>query len=423
MRPAAPGPLILAGAIALASALGLASCSETGAGPTAIWTDAPELALAVELFNSSQDRYLVELEWKAGLAEAVRQAKEPPGLVVGRYLKNQGVRERLRSLDYLFGELVVNQSSFYPGLLALGNVEGRQMLLPVSFNLPAIAFARDAAPVGDGFLLGLADMAPAASAFNRRAGGGFSRMGFSPRWDPAFLVLAANAAGAGFKEGKPLAWNEKGLAAGVEALRAWTVSTNGSAAQEDEFQFKYLYTPGYQYLSSGRALFAYVDSSAFFTIPDDKRASLDYRWFASRGGLPLSDDLVYAAIPRSGAGRPAAEAFLKWLFREDSQDALLERSRRTRAIERSFGVVGGFSSIRAVNERILPLYYPSLVGHLPPAEALMSPNVLPGDWPELKSAVVAPWLAEATARAAPAANPGEELAARVAEYRKHLAQR
>ncbi len=418
MRPAALAAAALALA-ASAAALSLASCSPAVTDPAELWTDVPELVLAAELFNSAQDRHLVAVQWKAGLAEAFGQAKEPPALVVGRYLKSQGVRDRLRPLDYLFGELDATRDAFYPGLLALGNIEGRQMLLPVSFNLPAIVFARDAAPAGDGFLLGLADMGPAARAFNKKAKEAHIRMGFSPRWDGDFLALAANAAGAGFKEGKPLAWNERGLAAGIEALRSWVAETNGPSALEDDFQFKYLFTPGYQYLSSGRALYAYVDSSGLFTIPEDRRSAFDYRWFATaEGAVPVADDIAYAAIPRSSRGRKAAEAFLAWFFREDSQDAILESARDSRAIERSFGVVGGFSSIRSVVERVFPLYYPALVGHLPPADALAAPNVLPSDWPELKESVVAPWLSEVTGRDAPCPNPGEELAARIAEYLK-----
>jgi hypothetical protein len=402
----------------------LVACSIADGGSAELWTDAPELALAAELFNSSQERYIVEVQWKANLADALRQAKTPPSLVVGRYLKGQAVRDRFQALDYLFGELVVNQASFYPDLLALGNIDGRQLLLPVSFNLPAVIFPRTAVQAGNDFVLGIGDIGPAAAAFNRKEKGAYSRMGFSPRWDGNFLTLAINAAGAGFREGKPLSWSEAGLAASLESMRSWVAATNGSAAAEDDFQFKYLFTPAYQYVSSGRTLFAYMNSADLFVIPEEKRADLDFRWFAAAdGSVPVSDDIVYAAIPRSGKGKPAAEAFLKWFFREDSQKSLLERSRRIRALELSFGVAYGFSSIRSVNEKAYPLYYPSLVGHMPPAEALAAPKVLPSDWPALKAAVVAPWLVEITARAGLPTSPGEELAARIAAYRKRAAQR
>ncbi len=409
---------------ALAAAALASACAGPEAGPAELWTDVPELALAVELFNASQDRHLVVLRWQPSLAEAIRQAKLPPALAVGRYLKSQELRERFRRLDGLVRELELGREAFYPALLELGNIEGRQLLLPVSFNLPAIVFARGAARVGDDFVLGMADMAPAAAAYNRKEGGAYSRMGFSPRWDPGFLALLVSAEGAGFREGKPLAWDEGGLAAGLAAASSWVSSTNGPAEEEDEFQFKYLYTPAYQYAASGRTLFACVDSSEFFTIPEEKRASLDYRWFAASGGsVPVSEDIVYAAVPRAGKGQRAARAFLAWFFREDSQRALLELSRETRAIDASFGVAGGFSSIRAVNEKVFPLYYSALVGHMPPAGALAAPKVLPSDWPELKAEALGPWLVEATGRKVPPADPGAELAARIAEQRKRAAQR
>jgi hypothetical protein len=409
--------------LAIASWLAMAtwlatSCSPSDTGPASIWTDVPELSLAVELFNSSQDRHLAEVRWMADMTEALRQAKPPPALAMGRFLKGQGVRDRFQSLDYLFGELVVNQASFYPGLLALGNVDGRQLLLPVSFNLPAIVFARDGSAVKNDFVLGLEDIAASAAAFNQKQKGAFTRMGFSPRWNGDFLTLAIDSAGAGFKEGRPLAWNEQGLGAAIAELRGWASRTNGSAALEDDFGFKYLYTPAYQYVSGGRALYAYLESDEFFLIPEEKRAGLDFRWYARGGAVPVSDGIVYAAILRGGSGKQAAEAFLKWFFKEDTQKAILESARSTRALESSFGIAGGFSAVRSVNEKVFPRYYPSIVGHLPPAASLAAPNVLPSDWAALKEAVVAPWLAEATGRAEAPADPGQELADRIADYKQ-----
>ncbi len=407
-------PLAAGAALCLA----LASCSPPDSGPARIWTDVPEMAIAVELFNASQSRHLVEIQWKADLSSAIREAPEPPALAVGRFLKSSSVRDRFQSLDYLFGELVVNQAAFYPGLLGLGNIDGRQVLLPVSFNLPAIVFAKASSGTMRDFTLGMDDLAKATAAWNQRDQQGFVRMGFSPRWDPDFLTLLVNSSGASFRESSPLAWNEAGLGSAIAGVRTWIAKTNASAAMEDEFQFKYLYTPAYQYVSSGRVLFAYMDSGAFFLVPEEKRSALDYRWFAWDGKVPVSDDIVYAAIVRAGANKGAVEAFLKWFYKEDSQRAILEEQRRTRALESYFGLAGGFSALRSVNERVFPLYYPSLLGHLPPANSLSEPKVLPGNWPELKHDIVAPWLLEVTRSQEMPASPGQELAARVADYRK-----
>jgi ABC-type glycerol-3-phosphate transport system substrate-binding protein len=412
---------VLAAAIATALAASLLlSCSPDSSRPAVIWTDAPELALYAELFNASQGRYRVDVQWRADLAEAIRDADSSPDLAVGRYLKSSLVRDRFQSLDYLFGELTVNQAAFYPALLALGNLGGRQLLLPLSFDLPSVVFARGGrANAGGNFLLGLDDLAGESKAWNKTTGGSYTRMGFSPRWEPLFLVDAVEALGAGFREGKPLTWNESGLDAAVAKLRLWTTAANGSATNEDDFQFKYLYTPAYRYLADGRALFAYMQASRFFLVPEEKRSGLDYRWYAEGGMVPVSSDLVYAAIPRAARDKPAAEAFLKWFYRDESQKAMLENARTTRALEGSFGIAGGFSAIRSVTERVFPLYYPALVGHLPPADALAAPGALPKDWPELEAKVLAPWLLETTARPAATTRPGDELAARLAAWSKN----
>jgi ABC-type glycerol-3-phosphate transport system substrate-binding protein len=408
----------VAGLLALGLALSLAGCSSDG--PATVWTDTPEIALYAELFNASQKRYRVEVRYKADLAQAIHDAKQAPDLAVGRYLKSSVTRDRFQSLDYLFGELTVNQASFYPSLLAFGNLDGRQILLPVSFDLPALIFAQGGSANSKGkFLLGLDDIAAEAHAYNKANAGSATRMGFSPRWDPDFLVYAMEAQGADFREGKPLAWNEASLDGAVDGLRSWTLSTNGSATEEEDFQFKYLYTPAYKYIADGRALFAYMPASSFFLVPEEKRGALDYRWFSRDGLVPVSSGLVCAAIPRAGRNKPAAEAFLQWFFKDDNQKAMLESARKSRELEGSFGIAGGLSAVRSVTERVFPRYYPALVGHLPPEGALLAPDSLPNNWPELKAKVVVPWLLEFTSKPEGGGPAGEELRLRLAAYLKN----
>ena len=76
--------------------------------------------------------------------------------------------------------------------------------------------------------------------------------------------------------------------------------------------------------------------------------------------------------------------------------------------------------MRAVTEKVFPLYYPALMGHLPPVEGLAAPGILPSDWPEIESKILAPWLQETTAvKAKPESKPGDELAAKLAAYMKN----
>lgn len=419
--------------LVLASALGLAlvtvSCGMTDSRLATIWTDVPEIALYAELFNRGQDRYRVEVIWKAGLARELKDTKAPPDLVIGNYLRSALVRDRFRSLEYLFGELTVDQTAFYPGLLALGVESGQQLTLPLSFNLPTIFFLKEGeARPADARTIGLDELSRLALAYDRGQGSSYTRIGFSPRWDPNFLVLAVNVAGASFREGKPLDWSEPGLRLALDRLRSWGGPTAALPTVADDFQFKYLFTPPYTYVAEGRALFAYQSSSDFFLIPEGKSAALDFRWFSESRDIHLLEDIVFAGLPRSSRDQQAAEAFLGWLFKPSNQQAMLESSRRTRALESSFGIAGGFSSLREVTENVFPLYYAALKDRVPPAEEIGSPDPLPREWPTLKADVIGPWLRDVLAReagtaSAPPAKPplkaaelGAELAGKITDY-------
>ena len=403
-----------------ALALFLVSCETIDGKLATVWTDVPEIALYAELFNKEQSRYRIEIVWKAELVRELRDTKEAPTLAIGRSLRSSIVRDRFQSLDYLFGDLTINRSDFYPDLLALGTTGGNQILLPVSFNLPAMIYRKDGeARPQDPFTIGLEAMAAESAAFNQKQGETYTRMGFSPRWDPHFLVLATNTAGAAFREGKPLYWSESGLRSAIDRMRGWGGEGRPSPALADDFQFKYLFTPPYTYVAEGRALFAYLSSADLFLVPEEKRSYLDFRWFLEAGSIPILDDLVFAGIPRAGKDQPAAEAFLGWLFKEGNQQAMLESARRTRALESSFGIAGGFSTIRAVSERVFPLYYSALAGHVPPAETIGSPAILPVEWTVLETEILGPWLRETLGRQAfRQEDYTAELSAGISDYLK-----
>jgi hypothetical protein len=439
MRPSGVSHAVLrilrAGLIAFVVAASFDACAGKPGKTARVWTDAPELAIAVELFNARGGPVAVQLAWKRDLAESFRASKAVggseggPALVVGRRLGGPGLRERLSSVDFLL-EGRLDRDSFYPELLEAGTIDGARVLLPLSFNLPAVVFLRDSPAAGDGFTLSLSDLAAPSTAFRSSPGGG-ARMGFSPRWDARFMITALDSGGARFREvdrpGQSLpefGWDPSGLVDALRELGSWSATVNGSAALEDDFQFKYLYSPPYRWLREGRALYAYMDSSELFLVSEEKRADLDFRWYSSGGKVPISDAPVYAGLVRGASGRGAAEAFLRWILTPEAQRAILERSRGSRASGYSFGLVGGFSSIRSVNEGIFPAFYPALVGHAPPADKLAAPSRRPPDWPSLQAAVLVPWALEASSRNAgpPRTDPNAELAARIAEYRKRAAR-
>lgn len=386
-----------------------------------IWTDVPEVALYAELFNQEQERWRAEVVWKADLPRELRDTTTPPDLAIGARLRGADIRDRFRPLDYLFGELAVDQSAFYPALLAFGSSDGQQVLLPLSFNLPAILFRKDSGAVPDNVSsLGLDDLVTPALAFDKVQGTGYSRMGFSPRWNPDFLVIAANASGATFHEGKPLAWSDSGLRRAIGRLRSWGGAAAPSPAAADDFQFKYLFTPEYNWIAEGRALFAAIESSSLFLVPEEKSTVLDYRWYAEGDSIPVLSDLVLVGIPKSRRATHGAESFIAWLFNPGKQQAILEAARRTRALEGSFGIAGGFSTLKEVTEKIFPLYWASLAGHVPPESMIRMPETMPLEWPAMKSEVLGPWLKDILGKSQDDnASPGSDLSARLADWLKN----
>lgn len=399
--------------IMLLSALTLASCAGNKTEIMTIWTDRSEFVSYAELFNASQSQYKAVVEYRDNPAEALINTDTPPDVVVGPWLKGEKARAKLIQLDYLFNEIRINQSLFYRPLLELGNVKGRQYLLPVSFNLPAVIFSKDRqSQVTDNFFISLDRIKELSKEFNTEKNGSLTRMGFSPRWSPEFLYILTRMFGAQYEEGGRLfTWNAKGLAEAIDYVRDWSVSVNGSLSAENDYQFKNLYDPPYRQVTSGRAMFSYVSSRDLLILPADKVASIDFRWITRNDLTPVDDGMIYLGICKRAKELEAAEAFLIWFFNEKNQRAMLQRKADLGLMDRNFGIADGFSSLRPVNEKTFPLFYPNLLGHLPALESLMAPRILPNEWDTLKSGILMPWLIEtASLPTAGSGNTGQTAA-------------
>ena len=58
----------------------------------------------------------------------------------------------------------------------------------------------------------------------------------------------------------------------------------------------------------------------------------------------------------------------------------------------SFGIAGGFSSLKNSTEKIFPLYYRVMISNTPVAERLSAPQVFPANWERIKKQVVEPYI-------------------------------
>jgi hypothetical protein len=207
-------------------------------------------------------------------------------------------------------------------------------------------------------------------------------------------------------------WDAAALTAAIGELRAWTDDANGSTTNEQDFAFKYLLTPPHKRVLGGHCLFAYTTSDALFSVAPDQLALVDFRWLHQDRKIPLSDSLVYAAVPKHAPRTLAAHAFLEWILREDTQALLLERGDRTG----TFGIAGGFSSLVTVNDHVFTARYSQLLGNIPLRDFIAAPEILPARWLSIKTQVLFTYLADAVNTAH--RSPAFTLTARYNEWSK-----
>jgi hypothetical protein len=146
---------------------------------------------------------------------------------------------------------------------------------------------------------------------------------------------------------------------------------------------------------ANRILFAYMNSAGFFTMSSETRANMDFRMLSGGGQIPVSENAVYYGLNKKGNSKKAAREFTLWFFKEETQMLLLKKSSEKHISDTIFGIANGFSAMHTVNENVFPLYYPMLLGHMPPAGQLAAPNILPKNWMDIKERVVLPYLSDA----------------------------
>ena len=375
------------------------SLSCGGSKTALIWTDSPEFAIYGEYFNTVQNQYKVTVRYVEFPAAELGRTGNNPDIVVGSWLKNASTGTYFRPLDNLFGAQKLSRSVFYSRLLAIGRIDRNQYLLPVSFNISALIFARGMdQELSNQFTIDFDEIKKLSRNFNIESRGSYSRMGFSPYWDDNFLLTAATLSGASFSEADPLTWDSQALESSMDFIYNWTHEINTNNQMEEDFKFKYFFEPPEKLIQSGRILFSYMVSRDLFKLSEDTMNNIDFRWIMEQNRIPLTDDSVYLGIPKKVKSMRAARAFVMWFFQTESQRRLLEYSRANRLHENIFGICSGFSALSPVTEQIFPLFYPELLGRMPLSEYLTPPNILPGNWVIIKERVVLPYLHDRSRR-------------------------
>ena len=377
----------------------LFSCNGDESDTLIIWTDRPEIAFYTAFFNASQDRFKAEVRYFDSPARQLSLSQETPDIVIASWLNSASTNIHFRPLDELFDLHGLEISSFYPQLLALGRINDRQLLLPVNFNLPSIIFPRERLNISaNPFIIELGEVMDGAKIYNTEAREAYSTVGFSPLYNDDFLYTTAVLFGSSFMENSssaaalPVSWDNSSLDEAIYWLLSWFDDGNTSIQMNDDFAYRYFFTPPDRLINSGRILFTYMDSSEFFTLPEERRINLSFRWLGVNERIPVNGGSVFYGIHRRSRVRRAYEAYTLWFFSEETQRQLLDASREERLDELSFGIAGGFSAKRTVTEQIFPQFYPALLGHSPPESYLSPPMILPRSWMSIKERVIIPYI-------------------------------
>lgn len=375
------------------------SCKDSSKHTVVIWTNCSEIVPYAEVFNTSQNKVKALVVYKKNPAESLPAAKDeiPPDLVIGSLMRTERKRKQFRSLTYMFTTGEVNESQFYGKLLDSCKKNDAVLQIPVSFNIPAAVFATtNKKYVKEDYLISFDQMKSYAIEYNKKNKNGFyTQMGFAPQWYPEFLYTFARMEGGNFAEsGISFSWNEKSLAKAETLLKSWTEEANHSSVEEQDFAFKYLYTPPYKQLMSEHCLFAYMPSNKLFAISKSQRESLDFRWIQNNNKIPVEDSMITLGLYHKALHKENAEQFIKWFFTEDSQRKMLEHVKEMNLNTSTFGIAGGFSSLKSVNEKIFPIYYTDLLSNIPVGDYLEPPAILPLRWESLKEKVIIPYLSD-----------------------------
>ncbi len=375
------------------------SCKPSGTNEVVIYTNRVEFVSYAELFNKTHSDVKVVAIYKTNPETTIPSAKgEPvPDLICGNCLKSGIEKKNFSQLDFLFKRHNLSRDIFYPNLLNAGMSRGKQYLLPVSFNLPLVVFHEsNSSFVPQTHTISFEEIQSDSLLFNKTTKEKqFSSMGFGPQWYEDFIYLILRTQGVWFNVNESkITYSQDKMSSAIEYVQNWTNKVNQDYHSEQDFQFKYLYTPYYKYIASGRCLFAYTTSNMLMSLNKELLETLDFRWISNNDKIQIDDSMVMLGIYKKSRNKKAAARFIEWFMNSENQKAMLDRTFAMGIDTATFGISGGFSAIENVTEHLFPMYYRSLLSNIPMPNQLTVPPVLAPQWNEIKAEIVEPFIAD-----------------------------
>ena len=375
----------------------LASCSKRQER-LVLWTNNVDFVSFAELFNASQNKArIVAYYYDAPTSKyASASPAARPDILAGSCLQAGIQKKEFANLNSLFGKKgPLLRDDFYEPLLKACSHNEKQYLVPVSYNLPSLVFySGNYENVLGATMLSFDTIKEISKQYNaKNKAGVYTSMGFGPLWSSDFLYLVFKDKGVFFNvEGQKISYTENMFEKSVEFVKDWVGEINGGVKSEEDFAFKYLYMPFYSQVQKGRSLFAFASSRDLLSLSNDKIRDLDFRWICNDGKIQIEDDFVSVGIVSKSKHKGAAKKFILWLMNEKTQRSILERKFKMGLETDSFGIAGGFSSLKGATEKIFPLYYRVMIANTPIADRLAAPQAFPANWERIKKYVVEPYI-------------------------------
>lgn len=385
---------------AVLSVFTLSGCKKKPEKRLVIWTDNSEFAPFIEIYNKNHRQKAI-LVYKENIADNLppEPGELPPDIIVGALLKNSRIKKNFVALDFLFNRKYLSSNDFYKTLLKYGTFGQHQYLLPVNFNIPAMIFSTENENlIKDNYTISLEELRESGAAFNKKnKKDNYTAIGFAPQSNTNFLYTTAQLLGANFREDKnnSFTWNKDSVDETVRYLKEWISTENTSPQVESDFVYKYLSETPDKQVTSGRTLFSFVTSDKLFSMSAAQLAKLDFRWLNHNGLIPIEDSMISMGIAKHTKKALLASEFISWFFTTETQHIFIERKIKTNLDTTQFGIAGGFSSLKDVNEHILPVYYPAMLTNIPQAGTFTVSDKKPTTWNKIKYRIIIPYLSEA----------------------------
>ena len=362
-----------------------------------LWTQCPEIIPFIERYNASQNNFKIEVTYFASLPLELLTSEKAPDLVLAEYLSAPEIATRLQSLQDLLKPGIIDPELFYQELLASHRFNNNQVCLPFNFHLPLIVYRQGLfAKQADG-TLSVELLKELGLALNKRNRTEIAALGFAPHYNTDFPIYLAELYQVQFRSDPAtiLSWDEKAFTSFLAAYADWIKQNTSNLAQELDFIDLFLYEPPYKIISDKHGdyprLSCYITlDKNFFYLPTSATQDLEFAWLSKDNKVLAADKVLGWGIPQKAINRPGAQDFLKWIYSPSNQALLMAQQKEINPF--CFGLVGGFSALKVVNERELSKLEPRLAERLPRAEQIIFFPSLPYDWDKIKKDILIPWF-------------------------------